>query len=325
MRISVVMAVYNGEQYVEQSIRSILKQTYTDFELIVVDDGSSDQTWTILEQLSDSRIRRFRLSQNGGAAKALNLAVQYATGEWIAIHDADDLSHPERLSIQVEYVRCNPKLVAVGTQIACFGDRNIPPARLYKVERALNQPEKKLYSDRYSICPLCHGTALISKTKFLQAGGYDPLYKVTYDYDLWLKLFQLGPIGKVSRALYRYRIHTHSLSQKNGNTTYIEKLLCCVRRLAQFDLPQRAKPPRLIILGNEKLCRLMMKSVVSHCPVQIHSYIHNRIETHADSICQLTRQGEIDGIIQLHHKERKSMTQHLLQKGLVLNRNLFNL
>jgi glycosyltransferase involved in cell wall biosynthesis len=326
MNISVVMAVYNGEQYVEHSINSILEQTYQDFELIVVDDGSTDSTWDILQSFSDSRMKIFRLSPNGGAAKAMNYAVLQSSGKWIAIQDADDWSHPDRLTVQAKYVGDHPKIAVLGTRISCFGDKNISTDHLERAEKLLNRTgRKKMYKERYSICPLCHGTALISKAKFLEAGGYDTSYKITYDYDLWLKLFQLGRIQKIRKVLYHYRLHEESLSHLNGNTTYIEKLRCCVQRLKQFELSQGTQPPRLIVIGNRQVCRIMKNTVAPTCQIHVHSYIHSDIENQAESICKLLERGEIDGIIQLYHRSLETTTRYFLKKGLVMNRNLFSL
>ncbi|MEF3302321.1 glycosyltransferase family 2 protein [Paenibacillus sp. GYB003] len=324
MKVSVVMAVYNGERYVKQSIDSVLAQSYRDFELIVVNDGSTDRTMDIVGRMSDPRLKVVSLPRNGGAASALNTAVRHSSGDWIAIHDADDVSLPERLAVQAEYARTRPQLSAVGAQIACFGEAGVSPQRLRETEKALNLSGPTLFRDRYSICPLCHGTALISKAKFWQAGGYDTGYTITYDYDLWLKLFRLGPIEKIDRVLYRYRLRPDSLSH-NGIHTYVERLRCCVRRLCEFDLPRRAGVPDVVVLGEEKHCRTMRAAVAPYCPIRVRLYCHSRIGAMKEKLVSMATSGEISGILQLGHGMRKELTLYFEQRGLVRNRQFFNL
>ncbi|MDF2713791.1 MAG: glycosyl transferase family 2, partial [Paenibacillus sp.] len=106
------------------------------------------------------------------------------------MHDADDVSMPERLSVQAGYIRERPELVAVGSRISCIGGSEADPSQLLRVETNLNfgLNREELYRSRYLVCPMCHGSSLFSKEAFLQAGGYDPTYRITYDYDLWLRL-----------------------------------------------------------------------------------------------------------------------------------------
>ncbi|WP_408010794.1 glycosyltransferase family 2 protein [Pseudalkalibacillus sp. A8] len=131
MQISVVMAVYNGKLYVQQAIDSILQQTYRDFEFIIVNDGSTDKTIEILNDIQDPRVRLIHLPQNGGAASALNMGIQNAKGKWIAIQDADDLSCPTRLEDQISYVEEHLGIAAVGTLKKCIsGKTEVPERRL---------------------------------------------------------------------------------------------------------------------------------------------------------------------------------------------------
>ncbi|UJF31540.1 glycosyltransferase family 2 protein [Paenibacillus hexagrammi] len=120
MKVSVITAVFNGEAYIQEAIDSILGQTYTDLEYIIVNDGSTDKTREILDRIQDPRVKVIHLPENQGAARCMNLAASHATGEWIAVQDADDISLPRRLELQVEHIRKNPKLVLVGSKIDCI-------------------------------------------------------------------------------------------------------------------------------------------------------------------------------------------------------------
>ncbi|TMV50000.1 glycosyltransferase family 2 protein [Paenibacillus mesophilus] len=328
MKISVVMAVYNGERYLEQAVNSVLAQTYDNFELIVVDDGSTDRTPEILGTIADSRVKKIRRTANHGAAKILNFAVGKADGDWIAIHDADDISMPERLSVQADYIRKRPELVAVGSRIACIGGNGVDPVQLRRAETNLNfgTGGEQLYRNRYLVCPMCHGSSLFSKEAFLKAGGYDPTYRIAYDYDLWLRLFQIGPIEKVEQVLYQYRIHSDSLSRRNGARTYMEKLRCCIRRLREFEYSHLAMEPRFAVFANRKLTRDIARKVFPHCPVRIHYYFDSsKNAKHPEQAAALLNEGRIDGILLLQKQERSELTRFFLEQGLTLNRNLFSL
>ena len=108
MLVSVVMAVYNGEKFLQKAIDSILAQSYQEIEVIVVNDGSIDTTKKILDQVEDERVRIIHLERNQGAANALNIAIDNAMGQWIAIHDADDISYSNRILEQVRFLRKIP-------------------------------------------------------------------------------------------------------------------------------------------------------------------------------------------------------------------------
>lgn len=325
MKISVVMAVYNGADYLEQSVNSVLAQTYGNFEFIIVDDGSTDRTWEILSNIADSRVRIFRLPANCGTPIALNIAVEEAEGEWIAVQDADDISVPERLAVQASYLQSHPELIAVGSKISCIGDHQIAPERLRRAESSLNYglSREELFKNRYFVCALCHGTSLYSRALFFRAGGYDSQYRITHDYDFWLKMFQLGPIEKIDRVLYRYRVHSDSLSHHDGMATYTEKLICCIRRLRQFEYGSHPGPINLIVFANRGLCHIMANGIVPNCPVRVHAYFENQL--HADYAWSLFNRGEVDGIILLQNPDRKALVHYFQNKGMILNQHIFQL
>lgn len=144
-------------------------QTYRDLELIIVDDASTDATGAILQSIDDRRVKVVRLLYNAGAAAALNLAIERARGNWIAVHDADDLSHPHRIAEQVRYLAENPGLAAVGSFIECFtgnGMRDrVSEGELRWYERTRNsvRTASDIRLGLYSGCPITHGTLLIAK------------------------------------------------------------------------------------------------------------------------------------------------------------------
>ena len=114
--VTVLMAVYNAERFLADAITSILKQTFSDFELLIIDDGSTDQTADVVRQFSDRRIQFMPAGQRLGLPGALNLGLENASGNLVARHDHDDISHPLRLEQQVAYLEANPDVALVGSR-----------------------------------------------------------------------------------------------------------------------------------------------------------------------------------------------------------------
>ena len=125
MKVALVMAVYNGEEYVQETIKSILSQTYQHLEIVIVNDGSTDSTSKILDAIIDRRVKIIHLEVNKGVANGLNVGIGQTEAEWIAIHDADDLSLPRRIEEQVDYIQAHPYVVAVGSFIQCIAGGNL--------------------------------------------------------------------------------------------------------------------------------------------------------------------------------------------------------
>ncbi len=121
-KVTVLMPVYNAEKYLKTAIESILKQTFSDFELLIINDGSTDGSEEIIRSFNDKRIRLFNNEQNLGIIKTLNKGLNLAKGEYIIRMDADDISLPDRLELQVKYMEENPGIGISGTQARIFGD-----------------------------------------------------------------------------------------------------------------------------------------------------------------------------------------------------------
>ena len=199
MKVSVIMAVYNGEQYLKESIDSILSQTFEDFELLIVNDGSTDRTKDILKEYDDPRIRIFPQS-NKGCIAARHLAIKNARGKYLAIMDADDIALPERLSKTVAHLDSHSDVVLVGTGFIVSDDFTeleqtvIPPADDCILRRCLL---------RYD--PLKDPTNLIRAKAFKKAGGYKVDHG--FDYELYSRLAKVGKLANISDVLLITRQH----------------------------------------------------------------------------------------------------------------------
>ncbi len=211
--LSVVLSVYNGEAFVADAIECILDQTYTDFELILINDGSKDGSLEIMERYA-ARDKRVRIidQENTGLTIALRRGVDAARGEYIARMDVDDWSMPDRFEKQMALLRANPELVAVTCDLEHFYDDGTRShvAKIRKDPRVL--PLYMVFTNRIG----GHGQMIYRRDAYHAAGGYDPEYNYAEDYDLWTRLLEQGPFGVVPEVLYRYRTGHDSISSRNA-------------------------------------------------------------------------------------------------------------
>jgi glycosyltransferase involved in cell wall biosynthesis len=211
-RISLVMPVWNGEKYLATAIESCWTQTFPDFELIVVDDGSCDGTSEILHSYRDERLKVYRLD-HGGIVNALNFGIAQSRAEWIARQDADDVSMPDRIAQQWEAVQNNPKAVL------CFTDVSLLNESDEKVGRARLPRTRALIALRLCFqCPIAHSTVLFRKDTFAAAGGYKATERHAEDYALWGRMLERGDFIALPVRLVQFRVHAQSVSKQNLET-----------------------------------------------------------------------------------------------------------
>lgn len=205
-RVSVVMAAYNNQDYLNIAIDSILAQTFHDFEFIIIDDASTDQTPDILNRYAyqDERIRLFRNQEHQGIAGTRNRGNSLARGEFIAVMDHDDLSLPERFAIQVDYLDRHPEIAAVGSnyiEIDSYGD-----PRGFQSMYA-QQPGVIRWRLFFAI-QFLHPTMLMRRSILIEDRlEYDPQYIVCPDYDLLFRIANKHAISNLPDVLYQYRRH----------------------------------------------------------------------------------------------------------------------
>ena len=208
--ISVILPVYNGAQFIVEAVTSILSQTYTSFELLVIDDGSTDATRALLEPLAQGDRRLIiHAEARRGLVGALNFGIAQAKGRYIARMDADDVALPERFAAQVDYLDKHPDCVAVGTSIIKVDDQGREKSR----SRAPNEAFQP--SAFPPVIPgIAHPTAMIRADALRQVGGYRPYFYNTEDRDLWARLWQVGRIHQLPEMLLRYRVHAGSVTRQ---------------------------------------------------------------------------------------------------------------
>ncbi|MGV1045284.1 MAG: glycosyltransferase family 2 protein [Limnohabitans sp.] len=217
-KITVLMSVYNGEQWLSPAIESVLSQTFDDFELLIVNDGSTDASASIIRnyEKKDSRVRHFS-KMNTGLADSLNCGIREARGEWIARLDADDISHSDRIKLQYSEIKSNSNLVLVGTGLSLineFGDvykSHIYPSTHNRLLLALSQGGPTFP----------HSSAFFRRDLALKIGGYRKRIKRAEDRDLWLRFAREGLISCIPMPLVQIRKHDSQISNDEGGVRQI--------------------------------------------------------------------------------------------------------
>jgi glycosyltransferase involved in cell wall biosynthesis len=218
--VSVVTAAYNVlPRDLHRSIRSILSQTYKDFELIIVDDASTDDTLKFVEAYAekDDRVVVIRNKKNLGAGSSRNVGVGQARGEYIAIMDSDDFAHPRRLYEQISFLHNNPSVGLLGTAYQTISEsgRKIQTVPRFETDTLIRW-EMLLNS------PFIHSSVMYKRELFLQMGGYSEKFPVSHDYDLFLRLSEITKMACLNRVLTYFQINSKGLSK--------------TRKEIQFDL-----------------------------------------------------------------------------------------
>ncbi|WP_270527125.1 glycosyltransferase family 2 protein [Holdemanella biformis] len=205
--VSVIMSTYNDEEFINESISSILNQTYNNFEFIIINDASNDDTKRILDNLLDDRLIIIHNKKNQKLAKNLNKAISISKGKYIARMDADDISLINRMSIQVDFMERNPDVDVVGSFAEKIGDQSGIISYPLKHEEI----KDKLLFDN---C-MCHPSIMFRKSTLDYT--YDENCEAAQDYELWSRIIWDKKFANIPKPLLKYRIHSNQTRNKNGN------------------------------------------------------------------------------------------------------------
>lgn len=225
--ISVLMPAYNAEKYISLAIESILNQTLRNFELIIIDDCSTDDTWNIIQQYAnkDSRIKGYRNAVNSKICKTLNRGISLVKGDLIARMDADDWSYPERLEKQFQLMKENEDIVISGGTIEiCDSEMIVLNKRKY------NLSDKKIREKIFKYSPFCHPAVIMRTGAILKAGKYDENLFDAEDYDMYFRIGKFGEFKNLPDTILKLRTSPSSVSQKNARRQ--EKLTLKIREKA---------------------------------------------------------------------------------------------
>lgn len=208
-KATVLMPVYNGAKYVEQAIESVLAQTYTDFDLLIINDGSTDNSEELIRQYQDERIIYEPNEQNMGLIKTLNKGLDMIEGEYVIRMDADDICHPERFEKQIAFMDQNQHIAVAGSSVKRFNETGTLPQR-YVFTEPIDVRTFLLFGS-----PLRH-PAVILRNRVLQENGYryDESLDTVEDYGLWQTISEKHLIGNLPDILLEYRINEEGITQQ---------------------------------------------------------------------------------------------------------------
>jgi len=250
--VSVIMAAYNTEKYIAEAIESVLSQTYSNWELVIADDASTDTTADIVDRYArqDGRIKMIRLDKNSGQAIARNKAIEKSMGKYLAILDADDVSLPDRLLKQVEFLESNTDISLVGSSAELIDEAG---KAIGTKRKPLSNKEirfRLLLQTQFTASTVC-----TTKSAFMEVGGFDTKYLYAEDYDLWSRLVKKGEkLANIAQPLVLYRMHSNSVSRKTETQKIQEQNALDVnaRNVAPFITIPRKNLVNMVNMNNNR-------------------------------------------------------------------------
>ena len=221
--VSVILPAFNASKYIAESIDSVLAQSFRDFELLVIDNGSVDSTVEIVGRFRDKRLRLLRHKSNRGLSNSLNHGILMAKGVWLARVDADDVCLAERFEKQLAFLEKNKEVVAIGTAMIQIDDRG---RRLSTVIFAEDHQEivgGLVFGKKAG--QLAHSSVMVSRRVVEEVGGYPTYFSTTEDLPLWLRLTFKGRLANLPDPLILYRVHQSSMSLVKGGRPLLTNAL----------------------------------------------------------------------------------------------------
>jgi glycosyltransferase involved in cell wall biosynthesis len=259
-RVSVIIPTYNCVAFLPATLRSVLAQTYTDYEVVVVDDGSTDETPRVLELFRASQARIRYLSQaNGGAAAARNFGLAHARGEFVAYLDADDLWYPAKLERQVAYLDAHPGVDVLHTEFTTIDDRGSILHAGFNRETGRPVPRGRCATDLLRRCHVQLSTVMERRDWVRRLGGFDPSLVCAEDYLRWIRLGLAGAVfGYLAEPLVKYRWRIGSLSRDERRM--LDQFEQLFRMLLRSGLLEERGGPGAVRIVEERLYELHLRS-----------------------------------------------------------------
>jgi glycosyltransferase involved in cell wall biosynthesis len=216
--ISVILPVYNTEKYIAEAVQSILDQTFADFELLIINDASTDKTLDIISSFDDERIKIINNEVNLKVVKCLNIGLEAATGKFIARMDADDVAYKERLQVQLDFFKANPDVALCATWVERIGDQT-----------SVHSPSGSHEEIKGSLLfhnVIIHPTVMFRAEAFRANGlKYDESFINAEDYGLWVEAIDKIHFGIIPQILLRYRMHENNVSVHKESNWHIVKAM----------------------------------------------------------------------------------------------------
>jgi glycosyltransferase involved in cell wall biosynthesis len=236
--VTVLMTVYNGARFLPEAIGSIHAQTFAGYELLIIDDGSTDDSLAVIRSLADPRARIVAQNPNRGIRATLNRGLGESRGRYVAIMDQDDIAAPERLARQVAHLEAHPDLGLCGSDVELFGERPGPSWVRFFAPPTLRVA--LLFEN-----PICHPSVMLRQSALRAHQLEYPEFPYAEEYALWVRLARLGPIANLPARLLRYRTHTQQISRRRSEIQCRSADAVVREQLAELGLD--ASPRDLIV------------------------------------------------------------------------------
>ena len=268
--VSVILPVYNGSKTIKRSVESILTQTFGDFEFLIINDGSKDDTPEILDSFDDNRIRILH-QENRGLVFSLNRGIKNSQGKYIARMDADDIALPDRLQKQVDFMEKNPSVGILGTAVrVVYGDGT---------ERIRRRPidTASIKKNIVRICPFCHSSVMIRKEVFDTVGLYDSSKDgskqlLVEDYDLWVRILVAGyEMANLSDVLMTYYKEPGSILRSRSFSKRVTQQI-----LSRIDVIKKLNLGYLAYLN---IPPVVLLSILNHFGIRLDR-VYNLLSPH---------------------------------------------
>jgi len=293
--VTVLMSVYNGEKYLRESIDSILNQTFKDFEFLIINDGSTDKTAEILKSYSDPRIEIMNNPKNIGLAKSLNKGLKIAKGKYIARQDADDISLFNRLEIESEFLDTHQEIGLVGTWFTVICDNGDE-----MINRCPNTKNALIKKTLLKKNQFAHGSVMFRKKCIEKTGFYRGEFKLSQDYDFWLRISENYKVANIPLYLHKWRFlyDSTSVKKKIKQEKYVKlaQKLARQRKIHGKDVLQNFNKEKFKNL----ISKIFNKSGIRRIKTSSRTYYYF-------------------GNLLSHTKNQKKEAQKLLLKALILN------
>ncbi len=229
-KVSVLMPVYNAEKYLAEAINSIISQTFRDWELLIINDGSTDSSLSIINSFTDSRIRVINNETNLGLIKTLNKGIGLCKGQYIARMDADDISMPNRLALQVDFMDRNEDYILCGTNADVINSDGKITGKIVNPTKNILLQISLLFTN-----PFIHPSMMIRRD-ILMANFFDENAIHVEDYELWTRLADQGQVANLELPLLQYRWHETNVSVKHSEIQEAAKNKIISKQLAKLDI-----------------------------------------------------------------------------------------
>ena len=303
VKVSVIMSVYNEKEFLLDSIRSILNQTFKDFEFIIIDDGSKPPILPLIESFVDNRIKLIVNEENMGLTASLNKGLFWANGEYLARQDADDISLPERLGAQVKYLKDHPEIAVVGTSYYVIDSKG---KILEERKPALNPMSTLATGNR-----LTHGSVMFRRSimEDTDIGKYDEAhFRYAQDYEYWLRISKKYEIRNIEHPLYKLRVHVNTVGIEKSREQALYVILA--QRMAE-NMESCVLPSYKDLTKEE---RARFHNMVAYNHIQVGDIKTARKELYKSIEAQPTKESVGSFLLSYLSKERVLSGQNLYRQ-----------